>query len=53
MNEHSDVIGDERGVAGPGPGSRQRWRTILAILLIVVAACWPRWLGWRYGPADD
>jgi len=36
MNEHSDVIGDERGVAGPGPGSRQRWRTILAILLIVV-----------------
>jgi hypothetical protein len=36
MNEHSAPTGDERGVAGPGPGSRQRWRTILAVVLIVV-----------------
>jgi hypothetical protein len=36
MNEHSGVTGDEHGVAGPGPVSRQRWRTILAVVLIVV-----------------
>jgi hypothetical protein len=36
MNEHSAPTGDERGVAGPAPGSRQRWRTILAVVLIVV-----------------
>ena len=36
MNDQADVTGDERGVAGPGPVSRQRWRTILAVLLIVV-----------------
>jgi hypothetical protein len=36
MNEHSAPTGDERGGAGPGPVSRQRWRTILAVLLIVV-----------------
>jgi hypothetical protein len=36
MNEHSGLTGDERGVAGPGPVSRQRWRTIVAVLLIVV-----------------
>jgi hypothetical protein len=36
MNQHSDLAGDERAVAGPGPGSRQRWRTILAVVLIVV-----------------
>jgi hypothetical protein len=36
MNERSGLTGDERGVAGPGSGSRQRWRTIVAVLLIVV-----------------
>jgi len=36
MNEHSAPTGDERGVAGPAPGSRQRWRTIVASLLIVL-----------------
>jgi hypothetical protein len=36
MNEHSAPTGDERGVAGSGPVSRQRWRTIVAVLLIVV-----------------
>jgi hypothetical protein len=36
MNEHSAPTGDERGVAGSGPVSRQRWRTILAVVLIVV-----------------
>jgi hypothetical protein len=36
MNEHAGLTGDERGVAGPGPGSRQRWRTIVAVLLIVL-----------------
>jgi len=36
MNERSDLTGDERGVAGPGSGSRQRWRTIVAVLLIVL-----------------
>ena len=36
MNQHSDLAGDEPGVAGPGSGSRQRWRTILAVVLIVV-----------------
>jgi hypothetical protein len=36
MNEQQSLIGDERGVAGAGPESRQRWRTILAVLLIVV-----------------
>jgi hypothetical protein len=35
-NEHSAPTGDERGVAGPAPVSRQRWRTILAVVLIVV-----------------
>jgi hypothetical protein len=36
MNEYSGLTGDEPGVAGPGRGSRQRWRTIAATLLIVV-----------------
>ena len=36
MNEHSAPSGEERGVAGPGPAGRQRWRTILAVVLIVV-----------------
>jgi hypothetical protein len=36
MNEHSDLAGDERGVASAGPVSQQRWRTILAVLLIVL-----------------
>ena len=36
MNEHSGLAGDEPGVAGPGPAGRQRWRTIVAVLLIVV-----------------
>jgi hypothetical protein len=36
MNEQQSLIGDERGGAGAGPVSRQRWRTILAVLLIVV-----------------
>ena len=36
MNEHSGVTGVERGVAGTGLVSRQRWRTIVACLLIVV-----------------
>jgi hypothetical protein len=36
MNEHTGLTGDERGVAGPGPAGRQRWRTIVAVLLIVV-----------------
>jgi hypothetical protein len=36
MNERSGLTGHERGVAGPGPVSRQRWRTIVAVLLIVI-----------------
>jgi len=36
MSEQPGLTGDERGVAGPGPAGRQRWRTILAVLLIVV-----------------
>jgi hypothetical protein len=36
MNEHSGLTGVERGVAGAGPAGRQRWRTIVACLLIVV-----------------
>jgi|GEM_PF-5752316 len=36
MNEQPGLSGDERGVAGSGPGSRQRWRTIVAVVLIVV-----------------
>jgi hypothetical protein len=36
MNEHSGLTGDEGGVAGPGPARRQRWRTIVAVLLIVL-----------------
>jgi hypothetical protein len=36
MNEQQSLIGDERGGAGADPVSRQRWRTILAVLLIVV-----------------
>jgi hypothetical protein len=36
MNEHAGLTGDEPGVAGAGQGSRQRWRTILAVVLIVV-----------------
>jgi hypothetical protein len=36
MNERSDLTGDERGVAGSGPAGRQRWRTIVAVLLIVL-----------------
>jgi hypothetical protein len=34
MNEHTGLTGDERGVAGPV--SRRRWRTIVAVLLIVL-----------------
>jgi hypothetical protein len=36
MNEHSGLTGDERGVAGTGLVSQQRWRTIVAVLLIVL-----------------
>ena len=36
MNQHSDLAGDEPGVAGPGQAGRQRWRTIVAVVLIVV-----------------
>jgi hypothetical protein len=36
MNEHAGLAGDERGVAGSGPARRQRWRTIVAVLLIVL-----------------
>ena len=36
MNEQQGLIGDDRGGAGADPVSRQRWRTILAVLLIVV-----------------
>jgi hypothetical protein len=36
MNERSGLTGDERGVAGSGPAGRQRWRTIVAVLLIVL-----------------
>jgi len=36
INERAGLTGDERGGAGPGPAGRQRWRTILAVLLIVV-----------------
>jgi hypothetical protein len=36
MTEPAGVSGVERGVAGPGPAGRQRWRTILAVGLIVV-----------------
>jgi hypothetical protein len=36
MTEHSGVTGVERGGAGAGPAERQRWRTILAVVLIVV-----------------
>jgi hypothetical protein len=36
MNERSGLTADERGLAGPGPAGRQRWRTILAVVLIVV-----------------
>jgi hypothetical protein len=36
VNEQPSLTGDGRGVAGPGPGSRQRWRTVVAVLLIVV-----------------
>jgi len=36
MTEHSGLSGVERGGAGAGPAGRQRWRTILAVVLIVV-----------------
>ena len=36
MNEQPGPSGDERGVTGSGPVSRQRWRTIVAVLLIVI-----------------
>jgi hypothetical protein len=36
MNEQHSLTSDERGGAGPGRVSRQRWRTIVAVLLIVV-----------------
>jgi hypothetical protein len=36
MNERSDLTGDDRAVAGSGPAGRQRWRTIVAVLLIVL-----------------
>ena len=34
MNEHAGLTGDERSVAAPV--SRQRWRTIVAVVLIVL-----------------
>ena len=36
MNEQPGLTRDEGGPAGSGPVSRQRWRTIVAVLLIVV-----------------
>ena len=36
MDVQSDLTADERGGAGSGPAGRQRWRTILAVVLIVV-----------------
>jgi hypothetical protein len=36
MNERSGLTADERDVAGSGPAGRQRWRTILAVVLIVL-----------------
>jgi hypothetical protein len=51
MSEQPGQTGEERAAAGSGRGSRQRWRTIVAVLLIVVgcvqaalagAAVWAR-----------
>jgi hypothetical protein len=36
MNEQPGLTGDEGGPAGSGPVPRRRWRTIVAVLLIVV-----------------
>ena len=36
MNEQPGLTGDEGGVADPGPAGRQRWRTIVAVVLIVL-----------------
>ena len=36
MNEQPGLTRDEGGVAGPGPAGRQRWRTIVAVVLIVL-----------------
>jgi hypothetical protein len=36
MNEHAGLTGDERGLTGPAPAGRRRWRTIVAVLLIVL-----------------
>ena len=36
MNEQPGPSGDERGVTGSGPVSRQRRRTIVAVVLIVI-----------------
>jgi hypothetical protein len=36
MDEQPGPSGDERGVTGAGPVSRQRWRTIAAVVLIVI-----------------
>jgi hypothetical protein len=36
MNEQPGQTGEGRGASGSGPAGRQRWRTILAVVLIVV-----------------
>jgi hypothetical protein len=36
MNEQPGPSGDEGGVTGSGPVSRQRWRIIVAVVLIVI-----------------
>ena len=36
VDEQPGLTGDEPGVAGPGPVPRQRWRTIVAVVLIVL-----------------
>ena len=36
MDVQTDPTADERGGAGSGPVPRQRWRTIVAVLLIVI-----------------
>jgi hypothetical protein len=36
MNERPGLSGDERGAARAGAAGRQRWRTVVAVLLIVV-----------------
>jgi hypothetical protein len=53
-NERSDLTGDEWGVAGSGPAGRQQWRTIVAVLLIVVGCVLaPLVGGGGVGPGGD